>query len=369
MTSRERVRAAFAGQEPDKIPVDLSSRSTSIELDAYMALKDRLGIESETVTFLRDHVLLDTEVLELFQIDTEFVRAFPDHMYRTEPSGDRVFRDEWGVEWRRKADGLYFELDNRIFGGDAKICEMDWPEEILTEEQLQDMEQQATRLEAGTDRAVFCDYVGPAVFERAWYMRGLDTFLMELLTDEEFIHAYLARILDLQIAAYDRIIQRMGDKIDGFLVIDDVAMQTGPLISPDTYRTAIKPFHRRLFDHLHAADKLVIYHSCGSVTELIPDFIEAGIDALNPLQLSADNMDPVFLKKEFGKDIVFWGGGVSTQGTLEFGSPKDVRKEVSQRMEILADGGGYVFSAEHCIQPNTPVENILALFEAVNSFR
>lgn len=367
MISRERIKSVFSGKEPDKIPVDFSSRSTSIEVEAYERLKKHLGITSETVLFLRDHVLLDPKIIELFQVDTAFVRSFPGNMYRTEANGDRVFKDEWGTDWRKKSDGIYYEWDNAVFA-DTPFEEMDWPNEIITEEQVLELESQAEYLNTFTDRAIFCDYVGPAMFERSWYLRGLDTFMIELLTEKYFVHRYLEKILELQLSAYEKIIDVMGSKLEGFFIIDDVAMQSGPLIAPDIYREMIKPYHKRLFDFIHKAGKIVIYHCCGSATNLIPDFIDAGIDALNPLQLSAENMDPVFLKKEYGKDIVFWGGGVNTQETLAFGTPEEVRSEVRRRMEILAVDGGYVFAAEHCIQPGTPVENILALFEGVNEF-
>lgn len=366
MTSRERIDAVFRGQQPDKIPVDLSSRSTAIEIEAYDRLKQHLGIGGPTHRYLRDHAVLDQQVIDLFQVDTEFVRSFSEEMYRTEGAGDIVFRDEWGTDWRKSVGGHYFELDNRLYGN-MTLEEIQWPETIVSSEQLDEMASQARRLCSETDRAVFCDYVGPCVFERSWYLRGLDDFLVELLTEEAFAHAYMERITDLQIAAYAQIIDAFGDSIEGFFVIDDIAMQSGPMISPDTYRSMIKPYHKRIFDFLHRHDKRIIYHSCGSITRLIPDLLEVGIDALNPLQLSADHMDPVQLKQEFGRDLVFWGGGCSTQSTLAFGSAQDVRDEVLYRMDILARDGGYVFAAEHCIQPGTPVDNILALFETVNS--
>jgi uroporphyrinogen decarboxylase len=365
VTSRERIDAVFHGRQPDKIPVDFSSRSTAIEIEAYDRLKQHLGINSPTRRFLRDHAVLDQQVIELFQIDTEFVRSFGEEMYRIE-GGDIVFRDEWGVDWRKRAGGHYFELDNRLFG-DKTLEEIEWPETIVTSLQLEDMARQARDLSGNANRAVFCDYVGPCVFERSWYLRGLDDFLVELLTEEAFAHAYMERVTDIQIAAYGAIIDALGDSIEGFFVIDDIAIQSGPMMSPDTYRSMIKPYHKRIFDFLHRHDKRIIYHSCGSVIALIPDLLEIGIDALNPLQLSADHMDPVQLKQEFGKDVVFWGGGCSTQSTLAFGSAQDVRDEVRYRMDILAKDGRYVFSAEHCIQPGTPVENILALSETVNS--
>lgn len=366
MTSRERINAVFERKQPDKIPVDLSSRSTAVELEPYERLKHHLGVQTPTRRFLRDHAQLADGIIELFHIDTEFVRSFGDEMYRTETNGDVVFRDEWGVDWRKAANGHYFELDNRRFGGKA-FAEIEWPGGIVTLEQLDAMAEQARDLTQNTNRAVFCDYVGPCVFERSWYLRGLDEFLIELLAEAEFAHRYIGRITEIQLSAYQSILEAMGDDIEGFFIIDDLAMQSGLMISPDTYRTMIKPYHKQIFDLIHQHDKRIIYHSCGSIVGLIPDLIEIGIDALNPLQFSAAHMDPLYLKQEFGKEIVLWGGGCSTQSTLAFGSPRDVTDEVRRRMDILAKDGGYVFAAEHCIQPGTPVDNIIAMFESVNS--
>jgi len=145
-------------------------------------------------------------------------------------------------------------------------------------------------------------------------------------------------------------------------------MQTGPFISPGTYRDLYQPFHRRINDwiHSHTSWKTFI-HSCGSVVALIEDFIEAGFDILNPVQTSAAGMDPAALKARFGDAIVFWGGGVDTQHTLPFGSPDEVRREVRARIEAFAPGGGFVFNPVHNVQPQTPVENLIAMVEELRA--
>lgn len=366
MNSRERIRAAFQHRSVDRVPVDLTSRSSAIEVEPYDRLKVHLGIQEPTRRFLRDHAELHPTVMELFGVDVEYVRWFGEEMYEHRANGDIVFHDEWGVDWRKAVDGHYYELDNRRFSG-LTLEQISWPERIVSDDQLLRMRETAEK-HAATERAVFCDYVGPCVFERSWYLRGLDDFLMDLLSEPEFAAPYIERIATLQYDAYERILAAFGDKIDGFFIIDDIAMQSGPMISPDLYRTMIKPHHRRIFELIHRHNKKVIYHSCGAVIDLIPDLIEIGIDALNPLQLSADRMDPVVLKREYGRDLVFWGGGCSTQSTLTFGTPQEVRDEVLFRLDVLARDGGYVFTAEHCIQPGTPVENLLTMMETVLSF-
>jgi uroporphyrinogen-III decarboxylase len=147
-------------------------------------------------------------------------------------------------------------------------------------------------------------------------------------------------------------------------------MQTGPMISPATYRDLYKPFHTRINNWIHGntAWKTFI-HSCGSVFDMIDEFIEAGFDILNPVQCSAAGMDPTRLKKTFGERITFWGGAVDTQKTLPFGTPDDIRKEVQERIRIFAPGGGFVLSSVHNIQPSIPLENILAFYETAHKFR
>ena len=158
-----------------------------------------------------------------------------------------------------------------------------------------------------------------------------------------------------------------GDTVQAAMITGtDFGMQTGPFIGNDTYRALYKPFHVRINDLIHRKSGWKTFiHSCGSVYKLIPEFIDAGFDILNPVQCSAAEMDAVRLKKEFGRDIVFWGGGVNTQWTMAFGKPQEVYDEVRQRIEIFGKEGGFVFNSIHNIQANTPVENMLALFRAI----
>jgi uroporphyrinogen-III decarboxylase len=163
----------------------------------------------------------------------------------------------------------------------------------------------------------------------------------------------------------------VGDNADAiFITGADFGTQRGLFISPEVYRKLFKPFHRQLNDFVHKHTKWKTFiHSCGAIVELIPDLIEAGFDAFNPVQTSAEGMDPVKLKKEFGKQITFWGGGVDTQKTLPFGTADEVYRQVRERIDILGEGGGFVFASIHNVQANTPTENLLAMFRAVADAR
>ena len=182
---------------------------------------------------------------------------------------------------------------------------------------------------------------------------------------------YVMEIFERQCEIAERNVQTLmdlfGDTVQAAMITGtDFGMQTGPFIGNDTYRALYKPFHVRINDLIHRKSRWKTFiHSCGSVYKLIPEFIDAGFDILNPVQCSAAEMDAVRLKKEFGRDIVFWGGGVNTQWTMAFGKPQEVYDEVRQRIEIFGKDGGFVFNSIHNIQANTPVENMLALFRAI----
>ena len=164
--------------------------------------------------------------------------------------------------------------------------------------------------------------------------------------------------------------QAVGDKIDTILVGDtDIGTQKGELFSPDIFRELYKPYFKQMNDWVHEnTNWKTFYHSCGSIANLLDDFVEMGVDIINPVQCSAKNMGAEQLKKHYGEKLTFWGGGINTQWTLPFGTVEDVKKEVIDRLQIFSKGGGYIFSTIHNIQANTPPENIVAMFEAYKEF-
>jgi uroporphyrinogen decarboxylase len=188
----------------------------------------------------------------------------------------------------------------------------------------------------------------------------------------DVVSALFDRIKEFQMRLWEKTLDVVGDNVDICLHSDDLGMQNNPFMSPDMYRKLLKPRHTELFDHIKKSAKpevKLLLHSCGSVRKLIPDLIDTGIDALNPVQVSAAGMDSSELKKEFGSELSFWGGGVDTQNILPYGSTSEVRDEVNRRIDDLAPGGGFVFTAVHNVQPDVPAENLRAMLEAFRDRR
>jgi uroporphyrinogen decarboxylase len=197
------------------------------------------------------------------------------------------------------------------------------------------------------------------------WLRGYEEYYVDLVRHKDWVGHTLDRLVEFKSAYWERALGEIGDLVDVVIEADDLAAQNTLLMSPQTYRQVILPRHKRLFTFIKAqAPVKLFFHSCGAVRPLIPDLIDAGIDILNPVQISAADMDLRDLKREFGRDLVFWGGGVDTQHVLDKGTPQEVQEDVKRNIEALAPGGGFVFAAVHDIQANVPPENIMAMWEA-----
>jgi hypothetical protein len=198
-------------------------------------------------------------------------------------------------------------------------------------------------------------------------IRDVEEWYVSTAVRQDYVLSVFEKQCEIALANIQTLIDIFGDRVDVALTTGtDFGTQRGLFISLDSYRTLYKPFHKRINDLIHARSKWKVFiHSCGSIHQLIPDLIEAGFDVLNPVQCSAEGMAPDFLKRQFGKDITFWGGGVDTQKTLPFGTPEDVYAQVRQRIDIFNKDGGFVFNTIHNVQGNTPIENILAMFRAI----
>ena len=224
-------------------------------------------------------------------------------------------------------------------------------------------------LRASTDRALMV-VVGCNLFEWGTFLRRIDNFLMDLAVDEDNVHRLLDALLEIHIATLDKVFAAVGDLVDIIRFGDDLGMDRGPLMSPDTYRTFFKPRHAALNAYVHEHTTLKTFlHSCGSIHKLLPDLIEAGVDIINPVQISAKDMEPWRLKADFGRDITFWGGGADTRRVLPHGTPDEVKDHVRQNIETFAPGGGFVFVPAHNMLPDIPPQNIEAMFEAVDEYR
>jgi len=202
-------------------------------------------------------------------------------------------------------------------------------------------------------------------------MRGYREFYLDLAGNPALAYELMDYVVDLKIRYWEEVLENVGDMIDVVVLEDDLGQQDRLLVSPSMYREVVKPRHKRIFSFLRSKlrdQTYLMLHSDGAILELIPDLIEMGVQILNPIQSSAAGMNLEALKKEFGKDLVFWGGGIESQGVLSFGTPDEVRNAVARNIEILAPGGGFVFSVVHNIQPEVPPENILAMWEALQEY-
>ena len=188
--------------------------------------------------------------------------------------------------------------------------------------------------------------------------------MIDLLIDEPLARGLLDRLHAAYMQRAETFLKVMADSIDIVLLADDLGTQNAPLLNPDTYRKLIKPYWAELIALIKRYNKKTLMHSCGAVSEFIPDLIEMGVDAVNPVQITAAGMEPARLKKEFGEDIAFWGGGISTQGVLDRGTVQEVQDEVKRNVDTFASGGGFVFTQVHNIQYNVPPENIVAAYKA-----
>jgi len=394
MNSRERVLTALQHKEADRVPLDLGAMlSTGITGMAYNELKSYLGIrdgrtrmydlgqqlaEPETEILER----IGADVLPLFVSDPKRWKpsTLPDGSLcevpegfnpETLPDGSQVLRDGQGhIVSEMPKDGYYYDSVYFPLAGVSTVEELDqyasYPP--IDETTLADLHERAKHLCENTEYALMLNGAG-GIYESAQGLRGWDVFMMDLAGDPAFAGALLDRLVDANIQRLEQILPAVEGYVQVIQVGDDLGMQDGPQLSPRLYRKVVKPRHQRLYQYIKEHSSAYLFlHTCGSVYPFIPDFIEMGVDILNPVQVSARNMGSKRLKQEFGKDIVFWGGGCDTQQVLPFGTPAEVREEVRRRIGDLAPGGGFVFNQVHNIQVGVPPENIVAMYDAVREF-
>jgi uroporphyrinogen decarboxylase len=411
MNSRERIHAAINHKEPDRIPVDLGSTpSSGISVIAYNNLKKHLGIK-QGATYVYDVVqqLAEPEdmILDMFDIDVVDVgRAFntsadqwypvpvadgskalyptwfrPDH----NADGSYTARNAAGDDIARMPNkGTFFDqtcfpyidgYPDNYSKLDKAMGKVMWsvfaptPWDHANEDDFwQQLREKTQALQAATDRAVLIG-VGCNLFEWGTFLRRLDNFMMDLYLDPVNVEKMLDAILEKHMATLEKVCASVGDLVDFIKFGDDLGMDSGPFMDADTYKTLFKPRHSMMCDYVKKNSSAYTYlHSCGSIYELLPDLIEAGFEVINPVQTTCRNMEPERLKREFGKDVTFWGGGADTRTILNRATPAEVKRHVQERCEILSPGGGFVFNTVHNILPEVPPENIVAMYEGVREF-
>jgi uroporphyrinogen decarboxylase len=375
LTSRERVLKALNHEEPDRVPIDLGGFQTGIHVKAYRALIDYLDLSEGTGILdpVQQLAIPSEAVLNKLHVDIRYITAHgPDSFHGgieiNERDGRRWhdLRDEFGVVWSMPEDQmLYMDIsfhplaratikDVQCYpfpnGGDPS--------------RFSGLREKALTMRQKTPYALSSGICG-VTYEICWYLRGLERWFLDMMEDRTLCEALLDRTSQYWVDWMKGFLGEVGDLLDIVMIGDDLTGQDGPLFSPEFFRSIVRPRQQRVIDTIkrHTRAKLW-YHTCGDCSEYIPDLIEMGIDILNPIQISTRGMNPKALKERYGRNLVFWGGGIDSQHLLPFGSPQEVREEVKRNVGIFKPGGGFVFANVHNVQPEVPSQNIVAMFEA-----
>jgi uroporphyrinogen decarboxylase len=408
MNPRERVLAALNHRQPDRVPVDFGGhRSSGIAAIAYRKLRQALGLPERPIRVydpVQQLAIIDEDVLERFQVDTiEMGRGFAlddkDWADWTLPDGSPCQMPVWALPERQPGQWAIRSESGRILAkmpdGALYFEQCYWP--FLEEDDLDKLPEAlaenmwcavasppgplaagpdgprrltegARRLRQRTDRAII-GLFGGNLLEIGQFLYRIDNFLMLLAGDPRRAHEFLDRLVEIHLANLERFLGAVGPYIDVILFGDDLGMQNGPQMSRAMYREFFKPRHGRLWRRAkELANVKVMLHCCGGIRPLLPDLIEAGLDATNPVQISCAGMDPRELKAEFGDKLTLWGGGCDTRFILPQATPDEIRRHVREQLQILGPGGGFVFQQVHNILANVRPENVIAMFDAVREF-
>jgi uroporphyrinogen-III decarboxylase len=420
MNSRERIATACRHQTPDKLPVDFGGgMQTGMHVTVVYRLRQALGLDKpgtpvkvievyqmlgEVAADLREALGIDT--VSLTGTGTMF--GFPSREFKEWKTFDGIpvlvpvdFNTDCETDGslfqypendRRvppsgvmPANGYFFDatVRNEPVTDESTLNPEDNLEEFgpIGDEELGILARRAEELYTTTDKALFCTFGGltfgdialvPATFlKRPRGIRDLSDWYMSTLMRSDYIKTVFDRQCEIALENLRRLYEAVGDKISVIATNGtDFGTQNGPFCSPAQYRDLYLPYQKRINGWIHENTPWKTFmHSCGGIEPLIENILEAEIDILSPVQCSAAGMDPRALKRKYGSRLVFWGGGVDTQKTLPFGTPRQVRDEVRERIEIFGEGGGFVFCSIHNIVGNAPIENVLALFETVKEYR
>ncbi len=419
MNSRQRVQSTLNHQQPDRVPLDLGgSAVTGMHVSSVYLLRQALQLDppGTPVKIIEPYQLLgeiQPDLLEALGVDVVSLPSprtlfgFANENWKpwrtndgtpvlvpeafntiAEPDGSLLMYPEGDYSAPPSgimpAGGYYFDTIVRQPPiDDENLDPADNLQEfaLISDEDLKFFTDTASRLYEETDKAIFASLGGTAFGDIAlvpvpWIkqprgIRDISEWYMSTVSRRDYVTQVFEMQCTIGLENLQRIHQVVGERVTAvFVTGTDFGTQQGLFVSPRTYRELYMPYHKRVNDwvHTHTTWKTFI-HSCGSVYRLIPDFIEAGFDILNPVQTSAADMEPGRLKERFGAQISFWGGGIDTQRTLPFGTPQEIRREVQERIQIFGNGGGFVFNTIHNVQSRIPQENLLALYQAVQDFR
>lgn len=411
MSSRERVLATINHEEPDKIPIDLGSTpSSGISAIGYHKLKKYLGMNkghTRIYDVVQQLAQPEDEIIEYFKIDVlDIGRAWntkDEDWYDTAlsnginvqfPSWFHPVQDESGTLNVKHTDGTiiakmtngalffdqtFFPYENGYPSEYSELpCDMDkvlWAHLVHSPwkhdgdpDFWEMLREKALYLRENTDKALMI-VCGCNLFEWGSFLRRMDKFLMDLIRKPDDVNRLLNALMEIHLATLEKVCESVGDIVDILRFGDDLGENNGPFMNPQIYREVFKPKHAELCKYVHEHSQMKTFlHSCGSISPIMLDLIDAGYDVINPVQINAANMDPKELKSKFGNKITFWGGGADTRYVLNSKKPAEVKKHVLELIEIFAPGGGFVFNSVHNILPDVPPENIVAMFEAVYEY-
>lgn len=373
MTSRERLWASLEHKEGDCLPLDLGvAKSCRFSKGLYAKLIEYYGLKEEVVigNKVSQTVTPSEEILKILGVDVRtahspFVKKSVAGSDWEDESG-YYYRNEWGALYKMpKSDPMYYDIVDAPLKNTEFDDEIDktfpFPEPPVIDPEI------AKYAKGCQDRGygyVFGEHYGNGFFQTGPVVYGFQQWLMMLMTEPERVEEFNERLLERKIKHWENVFAVYGDSIDVICEADDLSTQSGPFFSKAVFDRLIAPYYKRLYEYIHKHSKAKVFlHSCGAVSSMIPSLIELGIDILNPVQITAENMDPATLKREYGRDIVFWGGGIATQTTLPYGTVQQVRDEVKRNIEIFGKDGGFIFTPVHNMQRDIPVENFVAMWE------
>ncbi len=378
MNSRERILKTLNFEEPDRVPFDLAGSTwTGISNGAYQNLLKHRGMEAEEPDWsdvIQQIVVPSEDVLNQLQVDTRGVFPLTSHNWdvwsKLKDCGDYwEYRDEWSFVHHFPKGGYWFSLvrspmEDVDFEKENIVKDSPWPY-AGNKLRFRGLREKAIRCR-DQEKIVMTKGLCAGLFEMHQRVRGMQNAMLDPLLHPVNSDKLIGKLTDLKIEFWDAALDELGDVVDIIGEGDDYGTQESQLISPDQFRDYYKPHFTRVIQFIKQKSPAakILFHSCGNVRPIIPDLIGMGVDILNPVHINATGMEPVQLKKDFGKAIVFWGGGIDTQKVLPSGKVPEISDHVKANMDALAPGGGFVFCTVHNIQAEVPPWNIMAMYEA-----
>jgi uroporphyrinogen decarboxylase len=374
-TSRQLVADSLNHSENHRVPIDLGGQSNStMTLKALNNLNQYLfkTKEVENIALMAKHfqsIETPENILTRYKVDFRSVRPGKPKNREEITYPDGSYLDDWGIKYSPSGKGLYFDISEYplINYGEENIDDFKWPDPD-DEGWTEGLKHRVENYYFKTNYAIIGNMTSAQIFERCWYLRGFETFLTDLFLNKSFAHKLLNKVTTIQTQRIENFLKICGKYLNIFKISDDLCGQLAPFISPQTYSEMIMPYHIKYIEQIKKfTNAKLALHCCGNIRPLLPKLIEAGIEVIHPFQFSCPEMNPVNLKREFGKDLVFWGG-IDVQKFLPNATEKEVIYEVKKIIDIMHTGGGYIFSPSHNIQVDIPPENLEAMYSTAANY-